>query len=730
LPGELPPELIQLPYLEIIDFAYNYLTGSIPPEWAALPLKYISLLANRLSGNIPSYLMNFTSLTYLSLELNQFSGTVPREIGKLANFKTLMLSSNNLSGNLPMELAEMKNLTDFRINDNNFNGSIPDFIQNWSQLSRLEMQASGLTGPIPASISVLENLFDLRIADINGTNQAFPDLSRITGLLWIVLRNCNIAGEIPPYVWGMNNLRTLDLSFNNLKGGLHTSIITPNLLFVFLNHNLLSGNIPLNIRIGIDVDLSYNNFTRQRLSQPACQLTRQINLNLYRSSSMRNDLGGACMEDPKCDRYWHSLYVNCGGNTEKINGIAYEGDKEDVDGAARFHQSNNNWGFSSTGDFLDDNDNKNIASHSTNVSSPNLNVLYSTARLSPLSLTYYRYCLENGSYNVILHFAEIQFTNDKLYKSLGRRIFYIYIQETLVKKDFNIKTEASGVLKPITKTYTANVSNGILEIRFYWAGKGTVRIPTFGVYGSLTSAISVNPDFKPRFEGRKKRITPIVIGVVGSCLLYLAMGIILWRCYCKVKSGKKKGLQGLEIQTVSFTLKQIIDATNNFDEVNKIGEGGFGPVYKGLLADGTMIAVKQLSSKSRQGNREFLNEIGKISCLQHPNLVKLHGCCIQGDQLFLVYEYMENNSLARALFGPKQHQLKLDWQTRKKICVGIAKGLAFLHEESRLKIVHRDIKGTNVLLDKNLNPKISDFGLARLGEGEKTHISTKIAGTM
>ncbi|KAJ0873946.1 putative protein kinase RLK-Pelle-DLSV family [Helianthus annuus] len=188
-------------------------------------------------------------------------------------------------------------------------------------------------------------------------------------------------------------------------------------------------------------------------------------------------------------------------------------------------------------------------------------------------------------------------------------------------------------------------------------------------------------------------------------------------------------LHGLELNIGSFTLRQIKTATNNFDVANKIGEGGFGSVYKGVLPSGTLIAVKQLSSKSKQGNREFLNELGMISALQHPHLVKLYGCCIEGNQLLLAYEYMENNSLARALFGPKEWQLELDWPTRYRICIGIARGLAFLHEESRLKIVHRDIKATNVLLDKDLNAKISDFGLARLNEEDKTHISTRVAGT-
>ncbi|BFG28988.1 hypothetical protein CerSpe_152620 [Prunus speciosa] len=215
----------------------------------------------------------------------------------------------------------------------------------------------------------------------------------------------------------------------------------------------------------------------------------------------------------------------------------------------------------------------------------------------------------------------------------------------------------------------------------------------------------------------------------GVLFILLIFGILWRRGLLGQQNTLEDDLKGVDLQTDKFSFRQLKDATNNFDKANKIGEGGFGSVYKGLLSDGTVIAVKQLSSKSKQGNREFVNEIGMISALQHPHLVKLHGCCIEGNQLLLVYEYMENNNLARALFGPEESQLKLDWPTRHKICVGIARGLAYLHEESRLKVVHRDIKATNVLLDKNLTPKISDFGLAKLDEEDKTHISTRIAGT-
>ncbi|KAL4308041.1 hypothetical protein GQ457_01G041550 [Hibiscus cannabinus] len=728
LPGILPSELVNLSYLKEIDFAYNYLNGSIPNEWNSMQFEKISVFGNRLSGTIPSFLGNISTLKYLDLEVNNFSGQVPPELGQLANLETLRLSSNRLSGNLPSELADLRNLTDFRINDNNLNGSIPDFIQNWSKLKRLEIQGSGLEGPIPSSISTLENLSILMISDINGSNQSFPDLRSSTNIRRIVLKKCNIYGQIPEYVWRMWNLRMLDLSFNSITGDLENAIPPGDLKFLFLTGNNLSGNIPQPIlRTGITVDLSYNSFAWQSPGRPACQPLN--NVNLFHSTSSRNP-GEVfqCRNDFKCEKYSHSLYVNCGGNDVTINGKTYIGDRTFGTGVgATLYQINDNWGFSSTGDFRDDNDELNSQSRFTRaVRSPNLPELYTTARLSALSLTYYQYCLENGNYSLALHFAEIQFSNNASYGSLGRRFFDIYIQDKLMEKDFDIAAEAKAVLAPLRKSYNVSVTDGRLEIRFYWAGKGTQAIPDRGTHGPLISAISLeNPDFKP---DEKSNVVPIVVGIIGAFLVVLTSCFLWWRYYFNAKNRREKDPEGLDIQIMSFTLKQIKVATNNFDSANKIGEGGFGPVYKGQLADGTVIAVKQLSSKSSQGNREFMNEIGMISCLQHPNLVKLYGCCIEGNQLLLIYEFLENNCLSRALFGNRQ--MNLDWPTRHKICTGIAKGLAFLHEESRLKIVHRDIKGTNVLLDRDLNPKISDFGLAKLHEEEKTHISTRVAGTI
>ncbi|KAL0300640.1 UNVERIFIED_CONTAM: putative LRR receptor-like serine/threonine-protein kinase [Sesamum radiatum] len=366
LPGVLPVNIVKLPYLQ-----------------------EISVLVNRLSGEIPKEFGNITSLTYLNLEANNFSGPIPSDIGKLINLKTLILSSNQLTGQLPTSFSALKNLNDL-INDNNLSGRIPDFIQNWKQLNRSDVSFNKLVGQIPNDIA------------------------------------------------------------RNLK-------------IVFVTGNMLSGNIPDTI---------------------------------FKDGS--------------------NMYV--------------------------------------------------------------LFLLYSV-----------------GYFGFILHAICVAVCN------LNKNVFSTF-EMTHSETDEGV-TFLTTILLGEDLNALVKLQDGTLEIRFYWASKGTTRIPNRGDYGSLVSAISVNPYF-----------------------------------------------EGLELQTVAFSLKQIKAATNNFDATNKIGEGGFGPVYKGLLPDGTVIAVKQLSSKSRQGNREFLNEIGMISCLQHPNLVRLHGCCIEGDQLLLVYEYMENNSLAYVLF--------------------------------------------------------------------------------
>ncbi|KMZ66637.1 S-locus receptor kinase (SRK) [Zostera marina] len=223
----------------------------------------------------------------------------------------------------------------------------------------------------------------------------------------------------------------------------------------------------------------------------------------------------------------------------------------------------------------------------------------------------------------------------------------------------------------------------------------------------------------------------IAITVVGVVIILL-LGILLVFIRRKRKQKRaKKGTSMLEDwkdEVQLFDFFTISSSTNNFSNANVIGKGGFGIVYKGIMEDGQEIAVKRLERPSEQGLNDFMNEVVLIAKLQHRNLVQLLGCCMEKDERILVYEFMENASLDAFIFGEKRHLL--NWPKLVEIIIGIARGLLYLHQDSRLRIIHRDLKPANILLDDMMNPKISDFGTARLFDAEQLEENTRrVIGT-
>ncbi|XP_065021834.1 serine/threonine-protein kinase PBS1-like isoform X2 [Musa acuminata AAA Group] len=201
-------------------------------------------------------------------------------------------------------------------------------------------------------------------------------------------------------------------------------------------------------------------------------------------------------------------------------------------------------------------------------------------------------------------------------------------------------------------------------------------------------------------------------------------------------STKRESLGAIEgsdfsISAQTFTFSELSAATSNFRTESLLGEGGFGRVYRGRLeTTGQVVAVKQLDRNGLQGNREFLVEVLMLSLLHHPNLVNLIGYCADGDQRLLVYEYMPLGSLEDHLHDFPPDKEPLDWNTRMKIAAGAAKGLEYLHDKANPPVIYRDLKSSNILLDKGFHPKLSDFGLAKLGPvGDKSHVSTRVMGT-
>nr|POE60712.1 cysteine-rich receptor-like protein kinase 29 [Quercus suber] len=240
------------------------------------------------------------------------------------------------------------------------------------------------------------------------------------------------------------------------------------------------------------------------------------------------------------------------------------------------------------------------------------------------------------------------------------------------------------------------------------------------------------PTSTPGKESNSSRTTiVVVVTTISAAVLIISICICF---YLRKRNPRKKVESEAEdeisvVESLQFDFGTIRVATQNFSDANKLGEGGFGIVYKGKFSNGQEIAVKRLSRNSSQGEVEFKNEVMLVAKLQHRNLVRLLGFCLEGDERLLVYEFVPNGSLDRFIFDPIK-RAQLNWEKRFQTIGGIARGLLYLHEDSQLRIIHRDLKASNILLDASMNPKISDFGMARLFQLDQTQGKTsRIVGT-
>ncbi|XP_062160552.1 cysteine-rich receptor-like protein kinase 10 isoform X1 [Alnus glutinosa] len=253
-----------------------------------------------------------------------------------------------------------------------------------------------------------------------------------------------------------------------------------------------------------------------------------------------------------------------------------------------------------------------------------------------------------------------------------------------------------------------------------------LRYELYNFYNASEAPSSTNA--KGESSGGKTWIM-VILAVVSACLAIVLLGSFIFCLVTRKKAKKWKREIVSQQEPPRIDLASILAATNNFSDSNKLGQGGFGPVFKGMLNDGKEVAVKRLSYCSEQGSEEFTNEVLLIMKLRHKNLVRLLGFCTEREEKLLVYEFMPNSSLDVFLFDPRK-RAQLNWTRRLNIISGIARGILYLHEDSQLRIIHRDLKASNVLLDYDMNPKISDFGMARIFTGSEGEANTaKIVGT-
>ncbi|KAK1588936.1 hypothetical protein Q3G72_028782 [Acer saccharum] len=547
--------------------------GVIPDElWTLTFLVDLSFDINALSGELPKELGMLTELISLSVASNNFSGSLPLELGNLMKLQQLYISSSGVTGEIPSSFANLQNLLTVWASDVELTGRIPDFIGNWSKLDSLRFQGNSFEGPISSSFSNLTTLTELRISDLSNGSSSLEFIREMKSLSVLELRNNNISDSIPSNIGEYQRLQHLDLSFNNIGGDIHDSLFNlSSLSRLFLGNNKLNGTLPKQKSTSLlNMNLVANNLT------------------IDTSNSSALPFGLNCLQrNFPCNRgagIYYNFSIKCGGpQITSSNGIVYERDNTTLGPSSYFVTNTRRWGVSNVGYFTGSNNPQYTTFSKSQFTNTLDSELFQTARTSASSLRYYGLGLENGNYNVTLQFTEMDILDTTSWESIGRRKFDIYIQ------------------------FTCSI---ILSISLL--NSDTDFIPT----------ISNNP---PTSRSKTNRTGLIVGIVVGVGLVSFLLAAILWIIRRRKRPSKDDDdvLQGIDAKPYTFSYAVLKTATEDFSPENKLGEGGFGPVYKGKLDDGRAIAVKQLSVASQQGKSQFVAEIVAISAVQHRNLVKL-----------------------------------------------------------------------------------------------------------
>ncbi|EFJ34875.1 hypothetical protein SELMODRAFT_438852, partial [Selaginella moellendorffii] len=526
---------------------------------------------NRLRGPLPASFGRLTQLRSMGIGTNYLTGSLPPEIGNLRFLEQLYMDSSGLSGEIPPQLESLQRLQILSISDNNFNGSI-DVLGNLSSLQELTMEGNRFRGQLPSSLGALQNLTKLYIGDVSAGARIPESLNRLSLLSRLSLRNCELSGSIPDFS-NMTRLVFIDLSFNQLTGVIPSSLAS---LPSLENLNII-----------------WNSFN---VSNAQGQTAAEMNCLETRMGCNAVDAGRN-----------FELSINCGGPAVSADGMTFTEDSSSLSEAVYYSNSSQSWAVSSTG-YVDFNGNtfNSVPTAATRVTGTRDSSLYQTARASPTSLKYFGLGMVNGPYQVDLHFAEIVIQDDSSgWTGLGRRFFDVYIQGSRVLQDFDIRAEANGSYIAIVRPFPAQVSNNVLEIHLLWRGKGTCCSPAPLSFGPLISAIRVRPEFDTSglipatpSPSSDSKVVPIGVGVgVSVAVVFLAaiFAILFIRKRRRLKYGQdEEDLRSLEAKPNLYSYNDLKIATRGFAPENKLGQGGFGSVYKGVLPNGTIVAMKEL----------------------------------------------------------------------------------------------------------------------------------------
>ncbi|XP_024992445.1 probable leucine-rich repeat receptor-like protein kinase At5g49770 [Cynara cardunculus var. scolymus] len=717
LVGQLVGDIGGLTELTSLDLSFNGgLTGPISPQIGDLKkLNTLILSGCSFRGNIPPELGNLKELSFLALNTNNLTGEIPPSLGYLSNLYWLDLAENQLTGSLPISsltqsgLDKLKHAKHFHFNKNKLSGGISSQLFS-SDMVLLHVLFDGnrLTGEIPITIGYVQTLEVLRLDRNNLEGEVPSNLNNLTRLGELNLGHNNLSGALPD-LNGMNALTYVDLSNNSFQESSPPTWFStlPSLGTLMMEFGALTGKLPqaLFSLSGIQQVMLKNNNLNDTLSMDS-SISDQLQLVDLQSNEIRNVTLSS--------EYKNTLELH--GNP--VCDAALESSTY-----CQLQQRNSN-------------------AYSTSLAACNGKSCHSDQKLSP------RKCNCAYPYEGILYFRAPSFRilsnadqwhslESSLWTKLGLSPGSVSLQDPFFNIDDYL--EVSLQLFPSKGKHFSRTE---VQMMGFFLSNQTYKPPDeFGPYYFIASPYLFS-------DGRGGGLgVGGVIGISIGCTLLILILITLvvyavqqkkraekaislskpfgsWAPSAK-DSGGAPQLKGARW----FSYDELKKSTSNFSEINQIGSGGYGKVYRGVIPGGQMVAIKRAQQGSMQGGLEFKTEIELLSRVHHKNLVGLVGFCFEQGEQMLVYEFMPNGTLRESLSG--KTGIHLDWKRRLRVALGSARGLAYLHELADPPIIHRDIKSTNILLDEKLTAKVADFGLSKLvSDSEKGHVSTQVKGTL
>ncbi|KAI3819154.1 hypothetical protein L1987_12979 [Smallanthus sonchifolius] len=703
LSGRLAPELGQFSHLTILDFMWNNLTGSIPKEIGNISSLVLLLLnGNQLTGSLPVELGCLTNLDRFQIDQNQISGPIPKSFSNLNNIKHIHFNNNSLTGQIPAELSNLSTLMHLLLDNNNLSGYLPSEFGNFPNMHILQLDNNHFDGEIPSSYGNLSKLLKLSLRNCS-LQGVLPDFSRIQNLSYIDLSRNRLTGSIPSNKLS-NNMTTIDLSDNLLNGLIPESLSKlPFLQKLSLENNFLNGSISADLWQNKSFNATSKlllDFRNNSLSNVKGDLNPPVNANLRlhgnpicQNSSIQNKdqfCGSNEFED-----FIHSISGNL--TICPIQSCPIDNYFEYVSG-------------SPVPCFC---------------ASP-LRIDY---RLKSPSFSYFPPYQDQFEVYVTssLHLDFYQLNIDSIMWEKGPRL------RMSLKLFPKAGTENSGIF----------ATSDVLRIRetfTTWVFPGS---DLFGPYELLDFTL-VGPYSRLNIETPREGIrrgvliTIVVVAVVCALLVSSILAVVIKKGHERYKHtlSRKSLASKLSINidgVKSFTFREMAIATENFSDSSLVGRGGYGKVYKGILWDNKMVAIKRAEEGSLQGEKEFLTEIEILSRLHHRNLVSLVGYCDEEQEQMLVYEFMPRGTLSDWLNAKSGESLS--FRMRLQVALDSAKGILYLHTDANPPIFHRDIKSSNILLDSKFVAKVADFGLSRLAPilddngAVPNYISTLVRGT-